>query len=267
MNIDKIIDKRLDFLLPFKDLIQSKEFASLEKTWKSIEEDYTKIVIPSDQEKMYEYHDGKHITRSTLGKILKKHYKVNQPDHLIAEFVNRLNVLIWKQPPDVAVFSGSEIIDMYVYFQSTRYLSSCMTGQETSRCVTFFAMNPDKVKLHCLEEGGEIKARCLVWEPKPNVYVVDRIYPNTGEWFHKMKEMYRDRKYIMRKGHQATSGTNLIGGHTFTMEMKRLPNQLFPYMDTFRYGYESGDNMVVTNTKSSLCTHKFNKDTGGFTFI
>ena len=162
----------------------------------------------------YHFKDNSYerIIATKLGKYLIKHYKDLVPaDHILSDFVATLNAIIWKEPPSIIVYKGEDIITAYERCNHSKGVSSCMTKDGRHKNMKFLAMNPDKVELHCYEDAENIYARVLVWTTNTGKRIVDRIYPNNGDAFHKMEEHFKGLKnHYIREKHEAPDGHNPV---------------------------------------------------------
>ena len=258
----ELVQRRIRLLSVWKEISQRrKAFEPMMKIFHLLEADYDKCLVPmDDKEQIYHFfktpNSFDRIVSTKLGKYLVKNYKEMVPaDHVLSDFVANLNTIIWKQPPQFVVYNGMDIPTAYERCNHSKGVSTCMTRDGRHYNQLFLAINPNKVEMLCLEDAEKIHARVLVWTTDDGKRIVDRIYPNNGDLFHKILEHFKgmDNHYIREK-HGPPNGNSPIPieglDRAFvTMNCKGLEN--FPYLDTMRYGKRTDDEILLTN---SICT-------------
>lgn len=277
------LDKRVNFLIAFKKVLDKKaEFKCMEPLFKRLEADWERGVVPvEDNKRAYAYcknpNDFKTMISTKLGKIIRKLYKEEAPlkDHIISDFVSMVNAIVWREPPTIIIYKGKDIITAYDSMKGHGALDTCMVKEERPQTLLdILTENPDVVELHCLEDADDMKARALVWTAPNGDRIVDRIYPNSGEFFQQFKAYYETKPnyYIRRNHQQPDDGTNIdkIGitkqPNPIMIEVKNV--SMYPYLDTFHYGYKKDENtLILTNVLNDYCSMKYENIDGSYKSI
>ena len=114
--------------------------------------------------------------RTTFGRIVTRQLKLSIPDHQLSQITAKLVALLW-QSDGVKEYFGAELMSAYEMLE--KYLSSCMTGDDS--CYTsLYTNNPDKVRLLVMFEGKTPVMRGLMWTINEKHYM-DRIYGHPEE--------------------------------------------------------------------------------------
>lgn len=262
-NLIDLVERRIRFLSVWKEISKRKKaFEPMQSIFTLLEADYDKCIVPlNDAERIYVHFKSpdnyERIVSTKLGRYLVKHYKDYVPaDHILADFVANLNSHIWKQPPQINVYRGVDLMSAYERCGESKCVGSCMTKEGKHQYMSMLANNPDIVEIHCLEDIDTIYARVLVWTLEDGKKVVDRIYPNTGDNFHKMLEHFSKlNNHYIRNHHRAydvlKEPVEIIGLDYNPHVVLNCANQtLYPYLDTFQYGCKMDEKMFLSVKKS-----------------
>lgn len=125
-------------------------------------------------------------------------------------------------------------------------LSSCMSGEAASY-TELYALNPDKVKL--ITFGN--RSRALLWTTDDGERVLDRYYPAQSKYGELLRKWAKNKGYILRNNPDALD----LGGDVKLSDNKQhvitlKHNNVFPYLDTFKYGKIKGNKVQISNYAS-----------------
>jgi hypothetical protein len=171
---------------------------------------------------------------------------------------------------EIAVYSGKALVDKYHYSNYYKdgggergsLWSSCMRSDDQQEYLSFYAKNHRSVSMVCIEKGGKVCARALVWKnvemyqkidgviKKSKVTLMDRIYyiddssvdilQNWGlekGYVTKARQSYeaKHKVYLSKENRDASASSLVVLKKTInTKEV-----DTFPYIDTF--SYRNGD--------------------------
>jgi len=272
-----LIELRIRFLSVWKEVTTRREaFKPMMEIFQLLEEDYDRCLVPEvGEEQVYLYFKSpdnfERIISTKLGKYLRKRYKDLVPaDHILSDFVAILNAIVWKKAPSIQIYKGDDLLKAYGRCEKGA-VSSCMTKRTRLVYMKLLAQNPDVVEMHCLEDVEKIHARVLVWKLEDGKRVVDRIYPNNGKVYHDILEHFKgmDNHYI-RSNHGASSETTpafITGINDPQVVLDATGIDKYPYLDTFQYGYQDGNNIHLSNIRFCACTMKFDTQYGTVTHL
>lgn len=165
----------------------------------------------------------------------------------------------------ISIMEGEDIRDAYLqknYYkaeitENSLIGASCMRFDEQQTYLDIYVKNPNQIKLAvCLSERGKVRARCLLWYIKNEIYY-DRIYAVNNELAKDMQACFDLREY------KNISNKNLIAVFDVEEEvvLENVDFDYYPYLDTFYfmnfknktlYSYQAkGIDRLLHNTNGS----------------
>jgi len=192
--------------------------------------------------------------KTTFGRYLRRNLNICKQelnDTNLSKLSDYITLTIGQKKTDIKdnqikELKGDDIVDFYIKTDNT--LHTCMTGKGKSDYVKFYALNPDKVSLITTMDN---KARALLWITDNGEKVLDKIYPNFGSGYNKIKVWAFINKIKKPKL-----------SHRITMKYKGY----FPYLDCFKYG--KIDNIEnARNRKKGTVVLSCNEKYGNASFL
>lgn len=213
---------------------------------------YIKRKFLPNTDKIIKYRDGYYNVSEILSDDVIDLF-VKEFDAIVAAYLGLLD-------KDISGISGSDVVDTYEKFQGDT--GSCMTGEGCYK-MQLLANNPDKVSLLNLNN----EARALLWTADDGTRILDRVYPAGTKYTIRFKKWAKKNGYVWRddlegapddsKSVPLSDGSNPI----ITLNAKGVRD--FPYLDTFRYGFFDGDDLVLSNY-IDLGSLSFKNDDGSY---
>lgn len=190
------------------------------------QDDFNKVSYAKSK---YDKLDNSKRVKTSLGRYIRRKMNIKENelnDTVLSNLSDFVAVAIGQKAmnkskenssnDDIKILTGKDIQDFYI--NTDRILHTCMTGAYKTKCIEFYALNPNKVSLITTSNK---KARALLWTTDKGVRVLDRIYPNSGS----------NKKKI-----QSWAAANKIRRARKTDRITMKHNGVFPYLDVFRYG-------------------------------
>ncbi len=262
VNELELIEKRVEFLKTILSTVNSKEqFNSFLPIFEKLEEDWERIVVPTGEKKKYEFYNGSHSVKTTLGRILKRQYKMSDfKDNDMNTFITKLNARVWPEPPNIKIYTGEDIVTKYASWPyNTGNMGSCMTSETKRYCTRLYAENPDNVALYVFETINEDEmalGRTIVWTLEDGRKLVDRIYSDNGVNGAQFKELLEERGCICK------TDVPINELNAIKISLNKPSNGKYPYMDTFQYAYYEGNKVVITKKRNDSTTMMLTSDSG-----
>jgi len=139
----------------------------------------------------------------------------------------------------VQIISGNDISNLY----AKTMIKSCMTGGCASFKTSIYSLNKN---IEMAVFNGEIRA--LLWTCDDGVKVLDRAYP-AGHWGVNFLRAWAKRKgYMVRNVAEAVTDDRNNGISDNKMHCVTIKHEgVFPYMDTFKFGKMTSNNVILSN--------------------
>jgi hypothetical protein len=194
----------------------------------------------------------------------------------IEKFDNKFKAIFKEDSAEVnfEIVEGEDIIYWYNYKNyETRDGSlggSCMSGNEASKYLSCYALNPNQCKMIILksnEDNEKIRGRAIIWKltaPDDRIFM-DRVYVNKNGEEHlflnyakKQGWMYKDeQKYgmtdLVYKGEKGVVKAHVV--------LENTDYDLYPYVDTLRIFYP--EEKVMANYYAFKTEYRTLTDTEG----
>ena len=209
--------------------------------------------------------------RTTLGRYLNRHhYKILYDKGIrnndLEIFVGEVIADLTKTEESLKLLRGEEIEEAY---RNEIGGHSCMTGNQAAY-IKLYADNPDRIELLIL---NDLSARALIWKADDNTRLMDRIYPNSGQHISLYIKWARENNVLIR----TTQGliyddTYFVHPQTseyitekYFITLNPSSNNMYPYMDTFKYGRKNEDeNKVILSNIHGDHTVVLTRTNGGW---
>lgn len=193
-------------------------------------------------------------------KIFNREHGLKSKPQQLEDFVNRFKS--YRTPGELVLVSGKDIIKWYNGDNYTKgggdLNSSCMRYNDCSPYIEFYSKNKDMVSLLIMkdkENSDLICGRALIWKlSKPDdrtfmdrIYTVKdhdaeafKQYAKEQGWLHKYNQNMQEDEFII--------DTNDGSKEKMTLIVDNIKSHWeYPYMDTFKYYFESNDIGELTN--------------------
>ena len=190
--------------------------------------------------------------KTTLGRYIKRTFSSPIKDNSLSKFTTEVLKQISTEESldkEIKELSEKDIMDFYESNDDSKScggLSSCMTG-EAATYTELYALNPDKVKL--ITFGN--RSRALLWTTDDGERVLDRYYPAQSKYGELLRKWAKNKGYILRNNPDSLD----LGGDVKLSDNKQhvitlKHNNVFPYLDTFKYGKIKDDKVAISNYAS-----------------
>jgi hypothetical protein len=152
------------------------------------------------------------------------------------EEIERLANLVGQHFPsdynyDFEVVTGQGVVDGYVYGE---HWGSCM--HRCSDYLQFYAVNPEKVGLVKISQGGSYMGRAIIWTTDTGERVVDRTYPSdNGPHTRALHDWAEAQGFDYKTSQSCCDGYLKSKREDYVVTMKPSPNGQYPYIDTFKH--------------------------------
>jgi hypothetical protein len=202
---------------------------------------------------------GKRI-RTKLGRFAVRVIGVEIPDAFVASCIGEE----FGTDEYVTLLKGYEIVEAY---QEGFAAESCMTGDDSDK-VELYALNPNKVRLIKFV-AGPVSARALIWGTDQGVLVVDRVYPSDNRTAVECIHRWAKKKGYVYRVNQDPGTAGFSEGYAPTYTVTLRHNHVYPYMDTFMYGYRvivKGKEMLRVSNQTCDLTEFEMQTTRGYAY-
>lgn len=184
-----------------------------------------------------------------FGRCVRSKFHIALPDPLLCRIVELMQMICMESPyvaagEDIQILRGVAVMDAY---REGVGGSFCMSGEE-ARYTQLYVDNPDRVGLLVCGDC----ARALLWTADSGEIYVDRIYSETPYDAARLWGVIGRLKYR----HIRHTWQNV----TITLSCDPC---VYPYLDSFCYGYCRGEKLVLTNTASEHAYYAFHCTDGG----
>jgi hypothetical protein len=269
-NGDILMNVLYTFLCEYKKDLSANDAIAFDQIYKCIDNnennhylafanDFEKVTFAKCDEEIY---DESKRTKLSLGKYIRRQLNFSDKafsDTALSFLCNKVKELTFS-PSDIekkiTLLSGKDITNFY---KNDKY--SCMSG-DNSKNTQLYALNPDVVQLAVFNN----KIRALLWTTDKGEKILDKIYPRNNGYDAVIKNWAYDKGYFVANNGYAFSPF-LFNKEPVEKQFKFTlkHNNVFPYLDTFRYGKIKKDKVYLTNWhKKGL--HVFSQQDGSASF-
>lgn len=209
---------------------------------------------------------GRYIKRDfykSLSKSNKEIFDKYISDKVLDLYIKEINTEIMDYLGDIDR-KVEEKYDVKKEYEETE-ASSCMSGGDCKK-MEILSKNPDKVSLVTIGDG---EARALLWTDDEGNKILDRAYPSGSKYVLPLRRWAEKKGYILRENPDGVVVDGLTvelsdgKQHIITLDMSNMDQDIYPYLDTFRFGEIRGDDLLLSNYRT-FGDLVFTKDDGEY---
>ena len=227
------------------------------------------LVKPLNREDALVYNINR--TEIRIGRLIRKLFFDTFSDSQIENFVNQYKSILDQTALNFEIWTGSEI--RYGYASSKYTFTAPTSNQLMNSCmndcfwIDFYMRCPVKL-LVLLNNEGHIFGRALIWEFKPNQFLMDRVYVAFDRDYFKFVDYAKSNNWWWKAENKSGSSIPYTNGKTtdwFPIEIDlkfnfdEYKNWGVPYIDTFCYA----QGKKLTNYAPKTGTYYVCQDTDG----
>jgi hypothetical protein len=202
--------------------------------------------------------------RTNLGRYIRRQLKVTIEEfsdaalYELGMVVAKNTRTVHELDDQISLLKGE---DIYLYYknEAPNRTHSCMTGTNASK-TKLYTINPN-ISLVVTKRH----TRALLWDCDDGTKVLDRAYPSGSKDVHLLRDWAISHGYFVRSNADQFMGglqtVPLNDGSSRKVTVKH--ENVFPFMDTFAYGFmEKGANSVILSNDSKFGNKLFQDQHG-----